>query len=863
MNYRIVILLIIFLFLMQPAFPQRPDDSRVITLDQGWSFGPEGESRSYPATVPGTVHADLLRNGLLDDPFYGKNEEKVKWVEEKDWCYTTTFTVDRTTRERYSHARLIFEGLDTFARIFLNGKPVMQTDNMFVAWEKEVKPLLVAGENTLTVHFTSPLKAVEPIYRQTGIDYPADNDHSTPHLSVYARKAPYHYGWDWGIRLVGCGIWRPARLLLYNGLRIDDAFTRTLHVDNDRAELSTDLFVVNENSRPVESVEVRFVLSHAGCEAAHWCRECTLQPGENRITLPAEVAHPKLWQPNGWGEAHLYDVEITLVKGGTQLSSRRYQTGIRTIEFINEPDKLGRNFYFRINGRPLFAKGTNYIPQDIILPRVTPADYERLFRDMKESHMNMVRVWGGGVYEEELFYRLADRYGILVWQDFMFACSAYPGDTAFLGNVAREARYNIRRLRNHPSLALWCGNNEIYEGLKYWGWNHRYPAETFEQMRRDYHTLFRDTLAECVRRYDPQRSYIHTSPDSANWGRPATQTQGDIHYWGIWYGREMFDAMDTLSLRFVSEFGFESFPEMKTLRTFAGPDDLHIGSEVMTHRQKSSIGNELIQEYMQNYYRMPRTFDDFVYLGLLLQGHGIAHGIETNRRQRPVCMGSLYWQLNDSWPAISWSAIDYYKNKKALYYHARDAFAPLMLSTTVQSDSLSVYTLSDRIDRIDQARITIGLQDFYGKELNTVSFACDIEPNATRHIATLSLANLLGGWKKNEVLLTLRIEHQGETLFDGHKFLTVPKELNLPRPHLTQTVETTPLGVTLTLTTDCLAKDVFIEIPTQGADLSDNFFDLLPGERKVVTIDGADITPEAVTRIRIRTLTDTYEGDTK
>lgn len=476
---------------------------------------------------------------------------------------------------------------------------------------------------------------------------------------------------------------------------------------------------------------------------------------------------------------------------------------------------------------------------------------------MKESHMNMVRVWGGGVYEDELFYQLADRYGILVWQDFMFACSAYPGDPDFLGNVAREARYNIRRLRNHPSLALWCGNNEIYEGLKYWGWNRRYTPETFEKMRRDYHTLFRDTLAAYVRRYDPQRSYIHTSPDSANWGRPATQTQGDIHYWGIWYGQEMFDAMDTLQLRFVSEFGFESFPEMKTLRTFAGPDDLSIDSEVMTHRQKSSIGNDLIKTYMQHYYRMPRNFDDFVYLGLLLQGHGIAYGIETNRRQRPVCMGSLYWQLNDSWPAISWSAIDYYKNKKALYYHARDAFAPLMLSTFVCGDSLEIHALSDRLDRLDQAQIVVGIDDFHGNRLNSVTLERTIRPNASQKMATLALADLLKGHPASEVLLTWQIHHDGKTLAHGHKFLVLPKELKLPRPHLTKAIETTPQGITLTLSTDCLAKDVFIEIPTQEADLSDNFFDLMPGERKVVTIESADIPPDDIARIRIRTLTDT------
>ena len=856
---RIAVLSLLLLLTMQQAFTQNITvETSVITLDGKWRFRQEGSPESYPATVPGTVHEDLLRNNLLEEPFYGKNEEKIKWVEEKNWEYTTTFTVDTEEYEQYECARLVFEGLDTFARIFLNGKPVMQTDNMFIAWEQEVKEWLVVGENTLTIRFTSPLTAVEPIYRQTGIDYPADNDRSTPHLSVYARKAPYHYGWDWGIRMVGCGIWRPARLVFYHGCRIANAFTRTERLASHEAALSTDLLVVNENHREIEEVEVILSMTKEGTEIARESHRCTLQPGENRIALPTQIAHPQLWQPNGWGEAHLYDVDIVLRQGNKVLEHKHYQTGIRSIEFVNEPDEPGRNFYFRVNGQPLFAKGTNYIPQDIVLTRVTPEDYDRLFRAMQESHMNMVRVWGGGVYEDDHFYQLADRYGILVWQDFMFACSTYPGDSAFLDNVAREARYNIERLRNHPSLALWCGNNEIYEGVKYWGWNRRYREETYEKMKRDYDTLFRKTLAGCVREFDPQRSYIHTSPDSANWGRPATQTQGDIHYWGIWYGREMFDAMDTLSLRFVSEFGFESFPEMKTLRTFAGPDDLSIDSEVMTHRQKSSIGNELIMEYMQHYYRLPDNFDDFVYLGLLLQGHGIAYGIETNRRQRPVCMGSLYWQLNDSWPAISWSAIDYYKNKKALYYHSRDAFTPLMLSTCVRDDSLEIHVLSDRLDRLDQAQIEVGIDDFYGTRLKSLDLECTIQPNTSQKIISLALADLPGNRQKNEVVVTLQIHHRGETLYNGHKFLALPKELALPRPRLAKTTETTPQGVTLTLTTDCLAKDVFIEIPTQGADFSDNFFDLLPGEHKVVTITSPNITPDDIARIRIRTLTDTY-----
>lgn len=862
MLYRIKITLILLILSMQQIFSQDISDFKdVMFLDKGWTFCMDGSNEWYPASVPGTVHSDLLDNGLIENPFYGKNEEKIKWIEDKDWMYTTSFNIESNLLKKYSNARLVFDGLDTFAEVILNGISIMHTDNMFISWEKEVMDAVKPGKNTITVKFTSPIKAVRDIYEETGINYPADNDRDKIHLSVYARKAPYHYGWDWGIRMVGCGIWRPVKIVFYNKFRIDDAYTRTQELTSEKAKLLTELTIYNESGKTVDDVNVDVYASKDGQMVAKSYNTFKLGKGTNKFSIPIEIIYPQIWQPNGWGIQHLYDMEICITRKGKKIDVKKYRTGIRTIEFVNDEDELGRNFYFKVNGNPMFAKGTNYIPQDIILTNVSMEDYKRLFKDMKEANMNMVRIWGGGTYEDELFYELADQYGILVWQDFMFACSAYPGDQAFLDNIRKEAEYNIKRLRNHPSLALWCGNNEIYEGLKYWGWNRRYDEKTFEKMKNDYNTIFRDILPGSVHEFDSQRSYIHTSPDSANWGRPSTQTYGDIHYWGIWYGNEMFDAMDTLNLRFVSEFGFESFPEMKTIKSFAGEEDMYIDSDVMRHRQKSSIGNELIKDYMQNYYRIPDNFDDFVYIGQLLQGHGISYGIETNRRQRPVCMGSLYWQLNDSWPAISWSAIDYYKNKKALYYRSRDAFSPLLASAYISKDSIDIYAVSDFLEPLENVTMIIEIQDFNGKIFKSIYKDCIIKPNTSQKIFSTDKNDLLGGCRENEVVMIMKFINNGKTIFQGHKYFVVPKYLSLPRPELVKEISTDGNEIVLKLKTDVLAKDVFIEIPSQGADFSDNFFDMMAGESKIIRIKGDNIRKEDIENIRIRTLTDTYKQD--
>ena len=375
----------------------------------------------------------------------------------------------------------------------------------------------------------------------------------------------------------------------------------------------------------------------------------------------------------------------------------------------------------------MFAKGANYIPQDALLTNVTTERYQTLFRDIREANMNVIRVWGGGTYEDDRFYDLADENGILVWQDFMFACTPYPSDPTFLKRVEAEACYNIRRLRNHASLAMWCGNNEILEALKYWGFDKNFPPEIYQEMFRGYDKLFHQLLPAKVKELDADRFYIHSSTYFANLGRPESWVIGDSHNWGVWYGQKTFESLDTDLPRFMSEFGFQSFPEMKSISTFAAPEDYQIESEVMNAHQKASIGNFLIKKTMGLYYKVPEDFEQLVYLGLVLQGQGMRHGMEAHRRNRPYCMGTLYWQLNDSWPVVSWSSIDYYGNWKAMHYQAKRAFAPVLVDAIKEGDDLNIYVMSDKLEADKDVTLQLRLMDFDGKVLKKKEIGADGE----------------------------------------------------------------------------------------------------------------------------------------
>lgn len=811
--------------------------SQTYVLDKGWEFSQAGSNEWMSARVPGTVHQDLLDHGRLPDPFYGMNEQKVQWVEKEDWLYRTVFTVT-ADQLKSDAAWLTFEGLDTYADVYLNGSLLLKADNMFVGHKLAVKDVLREGENRLMIRFRSPVEETAPQWDTDGFNYPADNDHSEKRMSVYTRKAPYSYGWDWGIRLATSGIWRPVKLTFCNGAAIDDFFVCQQEVTEQVAKVDNQLEINNVTSTPKEA-QVKVVYAY-GEQADTLTRTVVLQPGKNSLSMPAWIEKPHLWMPNGWGDPALYTFTATVSVDGKEVASREEAIGLRSIRVVMEDDKDGKSFYFEVNGKPMFAKGSNYIPGDALLPNMTGERYARLFEDIRAANMNMVRVWGGGIYEDDRFYEEADRNGILVWQDFIFACTTYPHDPTFLKRVSEEAVYNMRRLRNHASLAMWCGNNEIYEGMRYWGWKDKYSPVVWKEMTEGYDVLFRQLLPELVEANDPGRFYMHGSPYEANWGRPESWKIADSHNWGTWYGQKPFESLDTEIPRFMSEYGFQAFPEMKTIRMFASPEDYELESPVMNAHQKASIGNFLIKKTMALYYKVPEKFEDLIYAGLILQGQGMRHGIEAHRRHRPYCMGSLPWQLNDSWPVVSWSSIDYYGNWKAMHYQIRRAFAPVLVDAIKEGNNLSYYIMSDRLTD-EELTLNLELMDFNGKVYRKQKVDGLLPANTSKLFYQEPMEQALAGRDSATTFMHMVVKSKkGEVLSDEIYYFAHPKDQLLPKTPLQWQVKQKKGYCEVTVKADKLARDIFIEVPVQGVRFSDNFFDLLPGQKKKVIITSPD-----------------------
>lgn len=832
MNFKFF-LIFLLLYTIQPSISAQDEAYRKI--DKHWVLQQYGDSINYLINIPNSVQQTLIRSGKLPNPFYGTNEKTIQWVENKDWVYSTRFEIEKEDM-KYDAIELIFEGLDTYADVILNGTKIISVNNMFVGYLKEIKKNLKIGQNELVIYFHSPIKQLLPEISKTGFEYPADNDHRKERVSVYVRKAPYHFGWDWGIRMVQMGIWRDVKLHFYNKAHITDYYVRQGELSPQQAKIEHQIEIEALNHIKNVSVTISYE-NHRQTITTDTIRNIVLKKGYNKISIPMLIYHPKYWMPREWGKQHLYSFTATLCIGKKHISHIGRKIGLRSVQLVQNNDSIGRSFYFSVNGIPLFAKGANYIPGDIINVRQDSAYYEHLFENIIQANMNMIRVWGGGFYENDYFYDLADRYGILIWQDFMFACTTYPHNKDFLDNIGTEAAYNIKRLRNHPSVALWCGNNEIAEGIKYWGWDKKYTPEVMRSFKIGYQKIFKELLPHSVKQYSPTTDYIHTSPDSANWGHPQTLPYGDAHYWGVWYGRESFEILNKRIPRFMSEFGFQSFPEIKTIQSFAPPKEWRLDSPTMLAHQKSTTGNDAILDYMKRYYHVPSDFEDFVYVNLVMQGRGMRVGLEAHRRNRPYCMGTLYWQLNDSWPVVSWSGIDYYGNWKALHYHAREVFKPITIEVYRSNEIISFFSISDRLEPETNYKVKIEIIDFDGNIKHTLYRTIDIAPNCTQKLFSINLHDYLQPSEyRNHLLQTTLANKKGNTLTQLHEYFDIPKNLALPNVKIKTNIEKTKSGYKLTLQTDKLAKDIMINIPIQGAKLSDNFFDLLPNQTKDISI---------------------------
>lgn len=804
----------------------------VKNLHEGWKFRQARLTNWYPATVPGVVHTDLLQNKIIEDPFFRLNERGLQWIDKEDWVYETCFTL-AADMMRKENMELVFEGLDTYADVYLNDECILKADNMFRRWSIPVRQYIREENNILKVYFHSPVKIDVPKWDALPYQYPASNDQSengglfNKKISIFARKAGYHYGWAWGPRLVTSGIWRPVYIRAWSDLRINDVFIEQKEVGAGRAVIAG--HVELDADKDMDGVLVTITDEATGRVLGEW--QADLKRGTNRVTVDFVLHKPKLWWSNGLGEPFLYRFRTDIIAGGELLDSKTERVGIRSLKVVHQPDKDGHTFYIELNGRPVFAKGANYIPLDNFLPRVTPENYKRTILDAAGVNMNMLRVWGGGIYENDVFYDLCDEYGIMIWQDFMFACSMYPAEGALLDNIHQEAVDNVKRLRNHACIALWCGNNECQDAWLGWGWkreierqNKEYADKIWAQYRQQYHV----TLPGVVREYAPGTFYWPSSPFAFE-GEMSGTTDGDRHYWSVWHGKAPISDYDSEKSRFFSEYGFQSFPEFESVKRYAPyPEDWDIRSEVMmSHQRGGDHANGLIETYLLNEYKKPRDFRAFLYMNHVLQGDAIKTAIESHRRQMPYNMGTLFWQHNDCWPVASWASRDYYGRWKAQHYYVRKAYDDILISPVVEGDDLKVYAVSDRLENTS-GRLQLQVCQFDGTVVHHWGKSVGISGNDSRVCFSAPLAKLLEGANRGTVYVRVDYTDKSGRVYHNNYCLGKQKDMDYPKVDLQTEVRSIEGGYEVTVSADKFARAVCLSVADNESVYSDNYFDVQP-----------------------------------
>ena len=893
MNRKVIIFLMLLVSSVTSAsVSERP-------LHDGWRFRQGNSEIWHPAQVPGNTHLDLMRERIIDDPFFRLNERSVQWVDKEDWMYETHFepTADEL---QATHQIIVFKGLDTYADVYLNHQRILVADNMHREWRCDVRGILKEGDNLLEVYFKSPVKINVPKFDALPYRHNTGPDHSQmgglfdKTISPFARTAGFEYGWDWGPRLVTFGIWRPVYLETWSGTRIADVWYIQKDVTKARAQLRTVVEV--EADEPVEAATL--AITADGKPAA--TKTVALEKGLNTVTLDYTLKNPRLWWTNGLGEPYLTTMETSIAAGSVCCDSIATPLGLRSLKLHNDKDQYGHNLYFELNGEPLYAKGSDMIPNDNFLSRVTDSIYRQVVADAAAVNMNIIRVWGGGIYEDDAFYNYCDQMGILVWQDFMFACQTYEVDSAFLANVREEAIYNVRRLRNHACMAVYTGNNEEQDVWFGWGGKKRYFEELGQADRvwAMQHSIFYEVLPEVVREYGGGTAYRPSSPWAFE-DTPSDGVNGDDHYWGVWHGGEPIEAYFDHHVRFQSEYGFQSFPEYESVLLYnPDPRDHDIYSEVMmAHQNAGTYANHRIEEYMSRDYRVPTDFKRFLYVGQVLQADAVKMGMEAFRRDRPYCMGSIVWQLNDCWPVASWSSRDYYGRWKALHYVTRKAYDDILVSPRVKSEEAKTQenkqvaalpgqedtgvkqsqdvALSKKVlelklvnDRRSSARGTLCIQTMTidGRVVYEKKQAITLPKNTAIDFVTLPVQDILGGEQPENVFFYITFEASpslGEGAGVGSYYnIAYPlrqKDMAYKKPNLSISFATMPDGFSVTVSTDLFARAVYLKTKGISDFFSDNYFDLLPGQSRTIHVRTSKPLQQFQQELEITTLADDYE----
>ena len=793
------------------------------SLNSGWYYLNEENNEWQKATVPGFIHLDLLNNEEIQDPFFGKNELDLKWIEEKNWIYKLYFTPEDVI---FNHENILirFDGVDTYADIFINGKKILTTNNMFHPWFAEIKSYLRSSENELIVKFRSPINEVRSKMKSLNYELPAENDQAG-NTSPHTRKAPYHYGWDWGPSFVSSGIWKDVTLLGYSGWYVENISIVNSDLYNGNAEL---LVEVNIFSNVEELIQI--IISEPKTKTKE-IFEIEIRKGNNALQQKILMIKPELWWPRGHGEQPLYNFTIK-IESKTNIYEQVKRLGIRKVLINREADERGESFAIYVNNTPIFAKGANWIPGDSFTTRMTGKDYECLLDTAAKANMNMLRVWGGGIYEPDHFYELCDEIGIMVWQDFMFACSMYPADDKFLKSVDKEARYQVNRLKSYACIMLWCGNNEIASGWISWGWKEKLPDSVW----KDYDILFHHLLPSICHELDPGRLYWPSSPGHSLILPKEDQIygRGDNHYWGVWHGGDSFEAFEENVGRFMSEYGMQSLPSLNTIMTFANKEDLHIDSEVMNAHQKASLGTGNLIKYIEDHYTMNGNFESTVILSQIMQAQAIKSAVESHRRNMPFCMGTLYWQFNDCWPAISWSSIDYEGNWKALHYLAKRFFDSTLISLIEKDEMIDIYLVND-IKKEYSAQLFTRLYRFDGTLIFEKKMDIDVKSYSSDIILSLNKNELIGQDDPSEVFMKCDLLSNNKIISSNNYFFIKAKDLKIPKAKFEFDNKKINEKYLITIKAYSFIYQLHISAKNAKGIFSDNYFEMLPNE--VVTIE--------------------------
>ena len=813
-------------------------EKQMIPLLSDWKFRqvPASTDTSsapwFPAAVPGDVDTALLQNHLIPDPFYRENESKLQWIEKADWEYESSFDV-RPAVLAHKNVTLVFKGLDTRAIVSVNGKDALTADNAFREWRLDAKSLLHPGKNRIHVLFPSETAAPGP--------------------KPYIRRPAYEYGWDWGPRFVLSGISGPVQLETWDDARISDLSVRQPQVSAEVAHLSVEADVMASHDGPGE-LRLRY-----GIGGVHELQQnAMLHTGLNHMVFPVEIPRPQLWFPVGYGGQPIYNFHLDVSMDDRMQDSRNVRTGLRSVVLRRDVDAWGRSFEFVVNGIPIFAKGADVIPLDSFPSRVSTSDYRHLLTSAVQANMNMIRHWGGGYYETDEFYDICDELGLMVWQDMMFANNWKPGDYALKQNVAVEVDEQIRRLRNHPSVVLLCGNNElepVFKGEK------QTAGITVDRPALQYYlTTFSGIIGAAAARLEPEIPFWPSSPSADYEPTSATYNSGDVHDWTVWHGEQPFSAYEEHFPRFVTEYGFQSFPLIDSVRKFTLPEDrTSITTPVMLAHQKNASGNALIHEYLLRDYSEPKNFESFLYVSQILQAEGIKIGAEHLRRNRNRIMGSIYWQLNDCWPVASWSSIDSYGRWKALQYYARRFYSPVLVSPHVENGMLRVAVVSDQTSDLG-AELHVRLVTLTGKILGDWTKAITVPKLSSSVFEEKSMQSLQAlAPDLAQVFIVADLHKNGVSLSHNLLYLVPTKQVQLPEAHLSWSLHSGSAGsYKMHISSDVLARSVWIRLPENNAELSDNFFDIIPGESIDIQVKSGASLDELRKEIQVTSLVDAF-----